>query len=258
MPTLILGLTVVGVSVLLAHLGLRLVRRKVPLAVLESHHEVAGFIIGVLGALYAVLLAFVVVALWNQYGDARASVEREANELGDLAHMAEGFPGAARQRLFTTMLAYAQSATDDEWPAMAHGADSPRTQSALDDLWRAYLAVEPATNRENALYQTSLDHLSQMSASRRLRIYASRDDLPTVIQVLLWGGGLITIAFTYFFGVKSIRSQALMTAALAGIVAFLLFLVIVLDNPFHGYVRVPPDPLQQVRERIHSLMAQST
>lgn len=253
MQTLTLGFLVVGLSVLLAYLGLRLVRRLVPLSVLETHHEVAGFIIGVLGAIYAVLLAFVVVVMWDQYGDARANVEQEANQLNDLAHLAQGFPDSTRQRLLSTMQAYAQSAMADEWPAMTQGNDSPRTQAAIDDLWRAYMEFDPQTNRENALYEESLSHLNAMSASRRLRLYASRDDLPLVIQFLLWGGGLITIAFTYFFGVKNIRSQALMTAALAGVIAFILFLILALDNPFHGYVRVSPEPLKQVLERLQSL-----
>lgn len=255
MQTFILGFLVVGLSVLLAHLGLRVVRRLVPLSVLETQHEVAGFIIGVLGAIYAVLLAFVVVIVWGQYGDARANIEREANQLNSLSHLAQGFPDTSRQRLLSAMRAYAQSAIDDEWPAMAQGNSSPRTQTALDELWRAYLEIEPQTNRESALYQESLDHLDELSASRRLRLYASRDDLPAVIQVLLWGGGLITVAFTYFFGVKSVRSQALMTAALAGIVAFILFLILALDNPFHGYVRASPDPLQLVLQRIQSLLS---
>jgi hypothetical protein len=56
MKTLLMGVVIVGMSMLLAHLGLRVVRRKVPLATLQTHHEVAGFIIGVLGAIYAVLL----------------------------------------------------------------------------------------------------------------------------------------------------------------------------------------------------------
>lgn len=252
MPTFLLGFIVVGVSILLTHVGLRIVRRLVPLSVLETHHEVAGFIIGVLGAIYAVLLAFVVVVMWDQYGDARANVEQEANQLNDLAHMAEGFTDPPRQHLLSAMRAYAQSAINDEWPTMAHGGESQRTQAALNDLWRAYLEVDPQTNRDNALYEESLGHLNEMSGSRRLRLYASRDDLPGVIHFLLWGGGLITIAFTYFFGVKSIRSQALMTAALAGVVAFILFLILALDNPFHGYVRVSSDPLQQVLNRIQA------
>jgi hypothetical protein len=222
--------------------------------VLQSQHEVAGFIIGVLGAIYAVLLAFVVVVMWNQYEDALTNVEREANQLNDLARLSQGFPVPAQQRLLNAMQAYAQNVVADEWPTMSNGNASQRAQSALDDLWRAYLEFEPQTARENALYSTSVERFGEMSDSRRLRLFASRDDLPFVIQILLWGGGLITVAFTYFFGVKSLRSQALMTAALTGVIAFILFLILALDNPFHGYVRVAPDPLQQTLERIRPLI----
>jgi hypothetical protein len=254
MRTFILGFLVVGLSLLLAHLGLHLVRRYVPLTVLQSQHEVAGFIIGVLGAIYAVLLAFVVIVMWNQYEDALNDVAREANQLNDLARLAQGFPVPAQQRLLTAMQTYAQNVVTDEWPTMSNGNASQRAQSALEDLWHAYLEVEPQTARESALYSTSIDRFDEMSDSRRLRLFASRDDLPFVIQILLWGGGVITIAFTYFFGVKSVRSQALMTASLTGVVAFILFLIVALDNPFHGYVRVSPEPLQQTLDRIRPLI----
>ncbi len=254
MATLILGLLVVGLSIVLSWFGLRTVRRLVPIAVLESQHEVAGFIIGVLGAIYAVLLAFVVVALWNQYQDARATVGREANQLGDLAHVTRGFAdGSGRRRLFGMISAYTRSAITDEWSTMAHGRPSAPTQAALDQLWRAFLEIDPQTNRESALFDQALTTLREMSDSRRLRLFASRADLPLVIQFLLWGGGLITIAFTYFFGVKSIRAQSLMTAGLTGIIGFNLFLVLVLDNPFRGFLRVPPEPLREMLERIQSI-----
>jgi hypothetical protein len=254
MPTLILGLLVVGLGIVLSWFGLRTVRRFVPITVLESQHEVAGFIIGVLGAIYAVLLAFVVVALWNQYQDARATVEREANELSDLAHITRGFfDQNGRHRLTSLIGAYARSAIEDEWPTMAHGQSSLRTQEALDQLWRAYLEINPETIRQGTLYDQSISTLRDMSDSRRLRLFASANDLPIVIQLLLWGGGFITIAFTYFFGVKSIRAQSLITAALTGVIGFNLFLVLALDNPFHGYLRVSPEPLQEILKRIQSI-----
>ncbi len=255
MQTLLLGFVIVGTSVLLAHLGLRLVRRRVPLPVLETQHEVAGFIIGVLGAIYAVLLAFVVVAVWSQFGDAKTIVEREANQLNDLSRMAQGFPDPVQQRMLEGLRGYGRSVIDDEWETMSHGRASQKTQATIDNLWQIYREIDPQTNRENALYAESLDRLNEMSDSRRLRVHASADDIPAVIQVLLWGGGLIMIAFTYFFGVKSIRSQALMTAALAGEIAFILFLIVALDNPFHGYVRLPPEQFQQVLERIEAMPA---
>jgi hypothetical protein len=253
MQTWLLGIGIVGASMLVAHIGLHFVRRRVPLNILETQHEVAGFIIGVLGAIYAVLLAFVVVAVWDQFGDAKVTVTTEANQLTDLSRMAQGFPAQSQQRVLEGLRAYGQSVIDDEWSTMSHGLASPKTQAAMDNLWQLFREVDPQTNREVALYAESLDRLNQLSDSRRMRVHASCDDIPAVIQILLWGGGLIIIAFTYFFGVKSVRSQALMTAALAGEVAFILFLVVALDNPFHGYVRLSPEPMQHALERIQAI-----
>jgi amino acid transporter len=243
MQTWLLGLAIVGVTVLVAHLGLRVVRRRVPLPVLETQHEVAGFMIGVLGAIYAVLLAFVVVVVWDQFTESKTNVEKEANQLNDLSRIAQGFSPPAQQRMLDGIRSYIQAVIDDEWPTM-------------EELWHMYREVDPQTNRENALYSEALDRLSDVSDNRRLRINASHDDIPIIVRVLLWGGGLITIAFTYFFGVKSVRSQALMTAALAGVVSFILFIVVALDNPFHGYLRVTPQPMQDVLDRIKTIPTQ--
>ncbi len=253
MQTWLLGLAIVGVSVVLAYVGLRLVRRVIPLPVHETQHEVGGFIIGVMGAIYAVLLAFVVVAVWDQFSDAKLVVEREANHLNDLSRMAQGFDGATQRRTLEGLKNYARAAVDEEWETMSRGQPSQRTQAAMDDLWRIYTDVEPQGGRASLVYAESLDRLNELSNSRRERLFISKDDIPALVQVLLWGGGLLVLAFTYFFGVKSVRAQSLMTAALAGQVAFILFLIVALDNPFHGSLRVSPEPLQQILERIQAI-----
>lgn len=253
MQTWLLGLAIVGASVLVAHVGLRLVRRAVPLPVHETQHEVGGFIIGVMGAIYAVLLAFVVVTMWDQFGEAKLAVEREANQLNDLARMSQGLDAQTQRRTLEGLQSYARAVVDEEWETMSRGRQGQRTQAAVDDLWRIYMSIEPQAGREALLYAESLDRLNELSDSRRVRIFISKDDMPALIRVLLWGGGLIVLAFTYFFGVKSVRAQGLMTAALAGEIAFILFLVVALDNPFHGSLRVSPEPLQRSLERIQAI-----
>ena len=257
MQTWLLGVVIVGASVLAAHVGLRLVRHVVPLPVHETQHEVGGFIIGVMGAIYAVLLAFVVVAVWDEFSEAKLTVEREANQLNDLARMAQGLDAATQRRALQGLRDYARAVVDEEWETMSRGQPSRQTQAAMDGLWQIYTGGEPQGGRESLLYAESLDRLNELSDSRRLRLFISKDDIPGLIQVLLWGGGLIVLAFTYFFGVKSVRSQALMTAALAGQVAFILFLVVALDNPFHGSLRVSPDPVQQSLDRIQAIPLKS-
>jgi hypothetical protein len=61
----ITGLLMVASTVGVAILGLLLVRRLVPLDLLQMHHEVGGYIIGVMGTIYAVILAFVASSLYG-------------------------------------------------------------------------------------------------------------------------------------------------------------------------------------------------
>ena len=253
MPLFLLAVGFVGAGVLLALAGLFWVRRTLPLEFLQAHHEVAGFLFGVLGVLYAVLLAFVVFVVWEEHQDARTAAAQEANQLGDLCRLAQGFPVPLRDRVWRQARSYAVLVAGEEWEAMARGEMSPRAQQAMDGLWRIYGTVEPRTPRESALYAESLEQLSKLSDGRRLRLYAARDRMPRILWIVLGLGGLTTVGFTYFFGVRSLRSQALMTAALTGMLAVILFLIAILDHPFHGEAQVSAEPFQFILERMEDL-----
>ena len=79
LPTVVYGVLVVGGVCLLALGGFELVHRLVPASARQRHNDVAGFIYAALGVIYAVLLALVVIAVWEQYGAAKETVEQEAN-----------------------------------------------------------------------------------------------------------------------------------------------------------------------------------
>ena len=77
MINIVPGLLVVAVFVLIAVVGLTLVQRIVPSQLRQQHNDVAGFIYAVLGVIYAVLIALVVIAVWEDYAAARDTVERK-------------------------------------------------------------------------------------------------------------------------------------------------------------------------------------
>ena len=64
--------------------GRSMVRRLINVEVLERHNEVAGFIYAVIGVVYAVLLGFAAVTVWEGYDKAQAAVEHEADDLANL------------------------------------------------------------------------------------------------------------------------------------------------------------------------------
>jgi len=78
LPLWLSGLLIVGLTTLLAMLGPIIVRRYVPLERLTTNNEVAGFKFAAVAVLYAVLLAFAVIVVWERFGDAETNVAKEA------------------------------------------------------------------------------------------------------------------------------------------------------------------------------------
>ena len=246
LPISLLGVLVVGTAILLAVAGLVFVRRLVPLSVLETNHEVGGILIQIVSPAYAVLLAFVVFAVWTQHDDADSFVAEEANRLANLFRNAPGLPEPEQSQLLTGLRQYGQIVIDQEWDAMARGEESQQVSDTYDSLATLLVGMEPLSGREGGFYRASLENLNALGDLRTRRLLSSRTALPTVLWILLIGGGGITIGFSYLFGAKNLWAQALMTAAAAGTIAFFLFLILVTDLPFTGDVKVSPEALQLV------------
>jgi hypothetical protein len=57
-------------------------------------------------------------------------------------------------------------------------------------------------------------------------------------------GAVVTIGFSYFFGMDNLRPQLIMTALVALVLSLNLYLVIVESHPFSGNFRVKPTPFK--------------
>ena len=250
LETLVQALVFIVGSVVLALLGVVHVRRRVPLDVQMEQNEVAGFFIAVLGVMYGVLLASAVIAVWEDYEDARITVEREANSVGDFYRTAEGMPAESRRLLQERVVAYARSVVTEEWRLMGRGGESLDSLDRMDALWALLREVEPNGAREEALYDKLLDEVREIDDARRMRLLNSREGIPRLMWGVLIGGGIVTVLFTYFFGLKNFRAQLAMTALYVVSIGFVLFLVAAIEYPYSGNVSIKPEALERVIERI--------
>jgi len=245
-PTLLLGVGTVVLTAAVAVGGLVLVCRSVALSTLEAHHEVAGFILAVVGVVYAVLLAFVVVIVWQEFEESQATTNDEAVMVGSMYRdaLTLGPSGAEARR---ALQAYAHSVVSSEWPEMAtRHRESPQTDAALNRVWHAFRVERAPTRAQAPFHEEAIRRLHEASELRRTRIFDSQSALPAPLWGVLIAGGLLTVGFTYFFGVANLRAQLLMVAALASIIGLVLFLILVLDLPFTGDVGVGAAPMERV------------
>jgi hypothetical protein len=251
------SLLIVGGITFAAIAGALLVRRWVTVEVLERHNDVAGFIYAVIGVLYAVLLGFTAIIVWERFDEAQTNVEKEANELGDLFRNAQAFAAENfREELETNLRSYVRIVVENEWPAMAKGKSSADAWDAYNRLWQTYYRFSPQDENERIWYSQSLTRLNQLGDQRRLRLLSSQSEgVPAVMWVVLLGAGAITIGFSFLFGTKNTIAQAVMTAGLAMTIALVLLSIFALEKPFGGITRIEPEAFNQAKEIFDSVPA---
>jgi hypothetical protein len=245
-PLWLSACVVVAIPTLLAMAGPTIIRRWVRLDTLSVNNEVAGFKFATVGVLYAVLLAFAVILVWQHFSEAEANVAREGGAAATIYRLIDGVEGEAGRAVHTNLTTYLETAIREEWPAMEKGRESAAVARALDSVYAAALSYRPTDPRGVALLQSILFELDQVTEARRARLLKATGIVPGIVWLVLCMGAVITIGFTFFFGTRNVRAQSLMTGGLALLVTSALLIVVAIDHPFSGTVKVEPEALIEV------------
>jgi hypothetical protein len=185
--------------------GLEVVERLVPATSRQPHNDVAGFIYAALGVIYAVLLALVVIAVWEEYDAAGEAVEQEANAVAEIFWLAHRLPEPEGTHIQELARSYAEEVSHKEWPLMEQGEAPLMTQTqgtpagwTLIDEIRANLQdFQPQTPAEEQLYAEGLDQVQRLTDARRMRLVAAEEGVPAVLWAVLIFGGIAAVGFTY-------------------------------------------------------------
>ena len=254
LPTTLAVGAVVGILVALSVFGLVLFHLSVPHPIRRAHNEVAGFTIAVIGVIYAVLLAFIAVAVWEDFGKADALVQTEANLVGNLYRDTVGLPDPLATGLRHTLFVYAETVAQDEWPALADGRVEDAAGWQLLDKFHLSLAqFHPADPGAQAIEAEMLRSLNALYDARRGRFHAAEERLPPILWWNLIAGAGLTILFSYLFGVPNFAMHVLMVAMLGASIALVLSLIILLDNPFRGQNHVSAAPFERLVRTVEDM-----
>src|ERR687890_1441981 len=254
------GVLVVCGACIAAVIGLAVVQRLVPVETRKEHNDVAGFIYAVLGVIYAVLLALVVIATWEDFGRANVTVETEANALAEIFWLAYALPEPEGRELQELCRSYAEEVVNVGWPLMEQGKtpslersqETSRAWVLIDDIRATVQGYEPRTAAGQQLYAEGLDQVQRLADARRMRLVQAEEGLPTVLWVVLVAAGILVVGFAYLFGMENSGAQALMVVALAGVIELVLFNIAAMEHPFSGGARVGPEAFELVLNRFET------
>ncbi len=249
LPLWQLILLIVMVPTAIAMAAQLLIRKWAGVDKLAKNNEIAGFKFATVGVIYAVLLAFVVIAVWEKFSEAQSAVTEEAGAIGALHHFTEGKePETAAVQ--AALVQYLEAAIHDEWPAMGREGESPTTDHALDSLYQAVIALNRAGSMGNASMAEIFRLVDEVTAARRVRLHLATGLVPNVIWIALFMGALLTVGFALFFGSENPVAQVSMTGVLSVLVTTGLVVILSIDHPFTGPVYIHPEPLNSVLAEI--------
>lgn len=233
---------VIGGFVLLSVIFALIVGRLVDTELRRDHNDLTGFIFAVVGVLYAVVLGFVAIGVWERFEAAEDRTYDEASSLAAVYRDAGSFSNGALLR--RDLRTYVEHAIYVGWPALAQGIAPPETP-VVEKLSRDVHQTPVIGERQVAIFSHMLERTSEAALDRDARVTEDSNGLNPVMWFTVYAGGVITIAFTYLFGFRRTTMQAAMIGTLALLIGLVIFLTMSLDFPFQGPTHVGPDAFER-------------
>lgn len=238
LPSWLAILLLVGIMVSFSIGGFLIVHRFIPVKIRQIHNDVAGFVFATLGVTYGVLLAFVVIVVWEQFNNAEVNAENEGSTALVLYNDITTYPNQkASNKMKEVFLEYLRQ-------SIRNSGEQPSQdlyENAISDISRLLVLMDdvvPESRHEQALYAQILQNLNELVKYRNLRHQATFSQLPSVIWIGVVVGAIITIGFTFLFGTENVWAHIVMMSMLAGLIAVVIYVVIELDHPMTGNVKV--------------------
>ena len=198
--------------------------------------------------LYAFLLGFIVVNLWQTFDQADRNVAKEAETIGIPYMLLGELPGSAHVRQL--LVDYLVSVVQDEWPSMNDGKVSLKTEDIYVRIWFEARALSPVTAKEVALYTKLLDQMGDFTRHRRDRILIINGSLPPIFWWSIGFGGILLLTGIYYLGIGNFRNQVVMDMVVIGMLFITLYLAVEFNGPFQGDLRISSRPFEYIAAKI--------
>ncbi|MEU4443558.1 hypothetical protein AB0K14_08765 [Actinosynnema sp. NPDC050801] len=244
------GLLWVAGAAVVAAVMAYLIRKYGELEGRSANNEAAGQVFTIVGGLHAVLVAFVLIALFDAVNQASEASYREADGLVAATWASDALSKETGDEVREMSRVYAETVIGDEWPGMVEGTDFESTGWSQLDRLRQFVAEAPATDEWQVERKTeAANQLWTVYEARQERLNAAGGGVSSVVWFVLIAGSVLAVCLPLLFGGPRIRTHVLIVATLAATITLLLYATYQLQNPFGGGAGVSPAAFEAAVER---------
>jgi hypothetical protein len=226
-----------------------IMRETVPPAVRERASGTASVTLQVTATIYAILIAFVIVDAYSQLRDTQSEISRKASALAVVYENSRDLPDPAGDDIRKATLRYARIVVGRGIPRLEDTREPDEsTDRALEDVFATAHRYEPKTESEKAAYGNLINALDDVVETKAKLLDSARASIPTTLLILLVVIGLVVMAVATFLDTRHRKSHLIILSALGLVIWLTIALVISLDYPFSGLIRVTDDPITEFVE----------
>jgi hypothetical protein len=218
----------------------------------EGAHDAVSGTVQAIGVFYGITVGLIAAGVWNTNSIASDLVSKEAVSIGTLYRDVSDYPSPLSNQLQAKLREYTVFVIEEAWPAQkeGHGQRLDGGSKIIDDFQRLLYAFEPATTGQTSLHNETLKAFNNMIDNRQRRIDSVNGGLSAVMWTVIWLGAAISIGVAYLFNVPDLKLHVALIALISGFLALVLFMIIINDKPFYGYVSISSDPYKLILDKL--------
>lgn len=219
----------------LASVGATVLVRRGVAGIGEGHNAVLGTLLGTGSIFCGIVIALAVFVVWNHLTVVRQAEGDQGGSLIVLYRDAEVLPEPGRTQVEAAIRDYTASMIEDEFPALAMGRPSDRTERSLSRL--------NAVVHQHLGGTSAPDVVSGVARSQYQLVQASATGMPPLMWAFMIGVCVLLLLMAAPLFMESARIQWLGSILLGCSLGAALFLIIIADHPYTGPFRVTPADL---------------
>ena len=214
---------------------------------------VVGPFFGAIAVLFALFLTFLASDVWEKKNRAWHVVQSESDALTALIALAATNQSAASQ-INDAVKGYITAVIEKEWPLMSQQQSSSEAAEQIDRLLQSVAAA--SSSYVPTVHDKMLQKVIAVREARAQRISLSNNNA----EMLQWLG-VVVLAFMTQLAIAMVHldrsePQRMALGVFSVAAVFTICVVAAYDRPFDGHLRISPDPLAEVLERLPPQKAQ--
>lgn len=234
----------IGGAILYGIVGVIVGRKLLRHHVREGHNDVLVPLFLTAGVMYAVLLAFLVVAEWEFHDAAYGNAAEEAALLVPLYRQSTVMAIEHGKEMRQAIRDYAEDVIKG-WEPFSHGQRNLKAGRDVNEITRVFGSLSPATKARELIAAQFLQTFSDVVFHRNKRYLHAAESLSWIMWLGSVGGGALVIGMTFFLYMERSWPHVTAVSVMSALFGLMLFMMALLSRPFLGPLAIEPAPFEQ-------------